>query len=298
MIERVHLTIIREVDRLGTLTEAAASLCLSQPALSHAIKKLEHRLGIKLWSKQGRVLRLTQAGRSLLALANRIIPQLEHAEVLMEQHAQGRRGLLRIGMECHPCYRWLLRVVSPFLHEWPGVDLDVKQEFQFGGLGALLNCDIDLLVTPDPIFKPALVYQPVFDYELVMVVAASHPLAAESEVAPQQLINETLVTYPVDIERLDVYRQFMLPANCRPKQRKIIETTDIMLELVAAGRAVTALPDWLVDEYSTIQPVKSLRMGADGIHKQIFLGVREADSDVEYLRNFLEMAKNIGQSFG
>ena len=297
MIERTHLAILREVDRRGTLTEAASSLCLTQPALSHSIKKLEQRLGVKLWSKEGRMLRLTQAGRALLSLANRILPQLEHAEILMQQYAQGSRGILRIGMECHPCYRWLLRVVSPFLQKWPGVDLDVKQAFQFGGIGALLNCDIDLLVTPDPIFKPGLIFEAVFDYELVIVVSESHPLSNESAISPAQLVDETLVTYPVEIERLDVYSQFMLPANCHPKQRKIIETTDIMLELVAAGRVITALPDWLVADYSKTLPVKSVRMGADGIHKQIYIGARAADQQIEYLESFLNMAKNLGRSF-
>ncbi len=297
MIERAHLEILREVDRLGTLTEAASSLCVTQPALSHSIKKLEQRLGVKVWSKDGRMLRLTQAGRSLLSLANRILPQLEHAETLMQQYAQGSRGILRIGMECHPCYRWLLRVVSPFLQRWPGVDLDVKQEFQFGGIGALLNCDIDLLVTPDPLFKPGLIFEPVFDYELVIVVSNSHPLSNKPTVAPNELVDETLVTYPVAIERLDVYSQFMLPANCSPKQRKVIETTDIMLELVAAGRAITALPDWLVEGYSKTLPVNSVRMGSDGVHKQIFIGARAADQQIEYLESFVKMAKNIGQSF-
>ena len=73
----------------------------------------------------------------------------------MKQYAKGERGTLRIGMECHPCYQWLLKVVSPYLSRWPDVDVDVKQRFQFGGIGALFGYDIDVLVTPDPLNKPA-----------------------------------------------------------------------------------------------------------------------------------------------
>jgi DNA-binding transcriptional LysR family regulator len=47
----------------------------------------------------------------------------------MKQYAKGERGTLRIGMECHPCYQWLLKVVSPYLSRWPDVDVDVKQRF-------------------------------------------------------------------------------------------------------------------------------------------------------------------------
>lgn len=66
----------------------------------------------------------------------------------MQQFAQGERGSLRIGMECHPCYQWLLKIVSPYLAAWPDVDVDVKQKFQFGGIGALFGYEIDMLVTP------------------------------------------------------------------------------------------------------------------------------------------------------
>src|SRR5450830_925417 len=147
MIERIHLTLIREVDRRGSLTAAADVLCLTQSALSHTVKKLEQQLGTPVWTREGRALRLTQAGRYLLALAERVLPQLEHAERLMHEYARGERGTLRIGMECHPCYQWLLKVVDPYLAAWPEVDVDVKQRFQFGGLKALHGYEIDLLVT-------------------------------------------------------------------------------------------------------------------------------------------------------
>ena len=136
MIERIHLSIIREVDRRGSLTAAADVLCLTQSALSHAVKKLEVGLGTPVWTREGRSLRLTQAGHALLALAERVLPQLEHAEGQMLAFARGERGSLRIGMECHPCYQWLLKVVEPYLAAWPEVDVDVKQRFQFGGLKA------------------------------------------------------------------------------------------------------------------------------------------------------------------
>jgi DNA-binding transcriptional LysR family regulator len=118
-------------------------------------------LGTPVWAREGRQLRLTQAGQYLLGLANRLLPQFEYAEEVMRQYAEGGRGTLRIGMECHPCYQWLLKVVAPYLSRWQDVDVDVKQKFQFGGIGALLNDEIDLLVTPDPLYKTGLLFTPV-----------------------------------------------------------------------------------------------------------------------------------------
>src|ERR1700754_3936891 len=177
MLERSHLMVVREVERQGSLTAAADMLNITQSALSHTVKKLEQQLGTPVWTREGRSMRLTQAGQYLLGLANRLLPQFEHAEARMKQYAQGERGTLRIGMECHPCYQWLLKVVAPYLARWPDVDVDVKQRFQFGGIGALFGYEIDLLVTPDPLYKPGLRFTPVFDYEQVLVVSRDHALA-------------------------------------------------------------------------------------------------------------------------
>ncbi len=293
MLERIHLIIIREVERQGSLTAAAGELNLTQSALSHAVKKLEQQLGTPIWDRDGRSLRLTQAGQYLLSLANRLLPQFEHAQARMKQYADGERGTLRIGMECHPCYQWLLKVVSPYLAHWPDVDVDVKQRFQFGGIGALLGYDIDVLVTPDPLHKPGLRFNPVFDYEQVLVVADEHRLARVRYVKPEQLADETLITYPVETDRLDIYNQFLTPAGVFPKRHKMIETTDIMLQMVASARGVAALPRWLADEYADRMPVSSVKLGKEGIAKQIFLGTREADASIDYLQAFVELARSL-----
>lgn len=291
MLERSHLAVIREVERTGTLTAAAEVLCVTQSALSHAMKKLEDQLGTQIWLREGRTLRLTQAGEYLLAVANRMLPQLELAEQRVRQFAAGERGTLRIGMECHPCYQWLLKVVSPYLAAWPDVDVDVKQKFQFGGIGALFGYEIDLLVTPDPLFKPGLHFEPVFDYEQVLVVNRGHPLANAAYAKPQQLTSETLITYPVDIERLDIYTQFLMPAGISPRRHKCIETTDIMLQMVASGRGVAALPRWLVEEYAERLDVVPVQLGKKGVGKQIYLGARDSELHIDYLKAFIELAR-------
>lgn len=291
ILERSHLAILRAVSRHGSLTAAAEHLHLTQSALSHTMRKLEDQLGVAVWHREGRSLRPTQAGEYLLAVANRLLPQLEHAEERLRQFARGERGSLRIGMECHPCYQWLLKIVSPYLAAWPAVEVDVKQKFQFGGIGALFAYEIDMLVTPDPLFKPGLHFEPVFDYEQVLVVGPQHPLRGADYVRPEQLSDETLITYPVETDRLDVYSQFLTPAGIAPKRHKPIETTDIMLQMVASGRGVAALPRWLVEEYATRLEVAPVRLGKHGIAKQIHLGFREADAEIDYLSAFVELAR-------
>lgn len=300
ILERAHLEIVRAVEQHGSLTAAADKLHLTQSALSHTVRKLEDQLGLAIWHREGRRLRPTQAGEYLLAVANRLLPQLDHAEERLRQYASGERGTLRIGMECHPCYQWLLRIVSPYLAAWPMVEVDVKQKFQFGGIGALFGYEIDLLVTPDPLHKPGLVFEPVFDYEQVLVVGPGHPLRDVAYVEPRQLVDETLITYPVAIDRLDIYTQLLTPVGIGPKRHKVIESTDIMLQMVASGRGVAALPRWLVEEQAAKFEVFPVRLGQQGVAKQIFLGCREEDGQIDYLRAFVELARRhpdgLGQS--
>lgn len=291
MLERAHLILVKAVDQYGSLTAAAKQLNLTQSALSHTIRKLERGLGKAIWVREGRRLRLTQTGQYLLGVANRLLPQLEHAEDKLRQFARGERGTLRIGMECHPCYQWLLKVVSPFLAAWPDVDVDVKQKFQFGGIGALLRYEIDLLVTPDPFYQSGLSFEPVFDYEQVLVLPRNHPLSGKSHVDAPDLRNEVLLTYPVAVDRLDIYTQFLNPAGIVPKRHKTSETTDIMLQMVASGRGVAALPRWLAQEYSEKLALAVVRLGKQGVPKHIYLGTRNGDSEIEYLRAFIQLAR-------
>lgn len=292
ILERAHLEVVRAVERHGSLTAAAEKLHLTQSALSHTVRKLEDQLGVAIWHREGRSLRPTQAGVYLLSVANRLLPQLDQAEECLKQFAQGERGTLRIGMECHPCYQWLMKIVSPYLAAWPAVDVDVKQKFQFGGIGALFGYEIDLLVTPDPLYKPGLIFEPVFDYEQVLVVGPGHPLRQAAFVRPKQLSDETLITYPVETERLDIYTQFLTPAGVSPRRQKSIETTDIMLQMVASGRGVAALPRWLVEEQADKFDVAPVKLGRQGVAKQIFVGFRDADAEIDYLCAFVNLARN------
>jgi len=121
-------------------------------------------------------------------------------------------------------------------------------------------------------------------------VNTQHPLAHKTYLLPEDLEAETLISYPVDKDRLDIYTQFFLQSDSSPKKHKEIETTDIMMHMVTAGRGVAALPGWLIDEYAKKLAIKSLRLGTEGISKQISLCIREADANLIYVKDFIETA--------
>uniref|UniRef100_UPI0038529C51 LysR family transcriptional regulator n=1 Tax=Paenochrobactrum sp. BZR 201-1 TaxID=3378075 RepID=UPI0038529C51 len=293
MLDRQHLAILREIERVGSLTAAAERLNVTQSALSHTIRKLEERYGVAMWEKDGRNLRLTEAGHYLVALAQRILPQIERAEDVLSDYRYGKRGSLKIGMECHPCHQWLMGVTKPYLMDWPDVDLALTTSFAAGGVSALTGYEIDILITPDPIEAAGIHYLPVFDYELVLAVPTHHPLALKNHAEPTDLLEETLFTYPVPPERLDIFTQFLVPDNCRPRHHRSVETTEMMLQLVAAGRGVSAIPNWLVCREAATLGVHPVRIGKNGIQKSIHLGLRGGDETIDYIAGFLDTSRQI-----
>ncbi len=293
MIERTHLRIIRALAENGSLTAAANALFVTQPALSHQMRYLEQKLEVRLWERQGRKLRLTQAGQLLLRVANQVLPVLEQTEATLKAYGEGKQGILRIGVECHPCYEWLKGILSEYLVLMPKMDVDIIHKFQFSGLEGLLNFHIDLLVTPDKVSHSGLRYAPLFDYELVLLLADEHPLSNREYIDAIDLSAELLLTFPVPHERLDVYTRFLMPAGISPGH-KAMESLDIMIQMAALGRGVTVLPDWLAQSYCRHMKVKTVKLGKSGVMKTLFAAMRDGEEEIAYMHDFVELGQQRG----
>lgn len=290
MIERVHLKIIQALAENGSLTAAANALFVTQSALSHQIRYLEQKLEVSLWQREGRKLRLTQSGELLLQVARQVLPVLEQTEQTLQAYADGHAGMLRLGVECHPCYEWLKEILADYLRLMPDMDVDIVHQFQFSGMEGLLNHHVDLLVTPDAVKQQGVRYEPMFDYELVLLVSDASPLAEKLFITPDALQHLLLLTFPVAHERLDVFSQFLMPAGIYPKTRAM-QSMEIMVQMVALQRGVTVLPDWLAAEFCQRLPVKALRLGQKGLPKTLFAAIREADQSVVYMQRFIEIGR-------
>lgn len=290
MIERTHLAIFKALNDHGTLTEAANELCLTQSALSHQIRSLEDKLGLALWKKEGRQLRLTQAGTTILSLSQQVLPIIDKTEQTLAALAEGKQGILKIGVECYPCYKWLTGVIANFLTAYPDVDIDIVNKFQFTGLNALLNNHIDILITPDPIKDKKLNYTALFNYESVLVLHKDNPIANKKIINPAMLVDQTLLTFPVPNERLDIFSHFLQPAQADPKTHKRIESIDIMIQMVTFNRGVCVLPEWLSKEYCETLPLTTKRLGRKGIKKSLYAGIRNNDKDISFIQDFINLA--------
>ncbi|AJQ96619.1 LysR family transcriptional regulator [Gynuella sunshinyii] len=285
-----HLKTLRAIRDTGSLVEAAERIYLTQSAVSHQVRELENRLNTAILNRKSRPVSFTPAGQKLLALADEILPRISNTLDEIQQMVGGTAGRLHIAIECHSCFQWLIPSINQYRESWPEVELDFSSGFNFEPLPALQQGLLDLVVTSDPIPLEGVSYEPLFQYESKLAVSIRHPLANQSQVWPEQLVDETLITYPVEKGRLDIYREFLLPAGIKPRATRTAELTVMMIQLVASGRGVCCLPNWALAEYLHKDLIHALGLG-DGVWATLYAAVRTEQLSSSYVQDFISSAR-------
>lgn len=292
MIEVRHLETMLAIQEGGSLLEASERLHVTQSALSHQIRDLEVRLQVALLNRRTRPARLTTAGLRLVALARDVLPQIHAAELELGRLSVGQAGRLHVAIDCHSCFQWLMPTLDAFRRDWPEVTLDLTAAFSFAPLPALTRGDLDVVITSDPEPSESTHYEPLFAYELVLAVARNGPLGDRSNVQPADLATQILITYPVDRHRLDIFNVFLEPAGIEPAGLRTAELTAMIVQLVASGRGIAALPNWALDEYRSLPGLHICQLGA-GIWRTLYAATRIEDTRTPYVQAFISEARQI-----
>ena len=286
-----HLRCISAIHETGNLARAADRLHVTQSALSHQIKGLEQALDLPLFLRNSKPLRLTPAGQKLLSFAQRVLPQFADLEGDLKRMAGGETGRLFIAIECHACFEWLLPVLEKFRLKWPEVDVDIRLGASFAALPALQRGEVDLVVSSDPAELAEVAFEPLFDYEALLIAAPSHPLAEKAFITPRDLAAETLITYPVDRGRLDVFTLFLRPAGVEPAAVRQIELTAVILLLVASHRGIAVLPDWVINEAARQSNLAIRSLTETGLRRTLFAAMRQCEKTAPFMADFITNAR-------
>lgn len=269
MIELKHLRTLMALDESGTLAAAAKKQFVTQSALSHQIKELESRIESQIFIRKTSPISFTPKGLTLLKLARKILPEIRKAEGLLKKEGMINCQNITLAIECHSCVRWLFPVIQQFRSINPDSELYFSNKFQFNALEALETQKLDLVLTSDPIKSHNLIYKRLFDYEMRLIVAKDHWLADHNYIDPFQLKKETLLTYPVPLERLDIYRYFLKPQEISPKQIKQCDLTMMLFQKIACREGVAALPHWAINDGHGLN-LTSVRLGKNGLKRPLF----------------------------
>lgn len=293
-LELRHLRTLLALKETGSVSMAAKRVYLTQSALSHQIKLMEEQFGLLLFERKSNPLRFTAAGDRLIRLANEILPKVVDAERELARVKHGDAGQLRIAVECHTCFDWLMPAMDEFRQHWSLVELDIVSGFHTDPVGLLLSHRADWAIVSEVEQNDDVLFKPLFSYEMVGICSKDHPLANKEVWQAEDFAEETWVTYPVPDDMLDLYRQVLKPKGINPP-RRTTELTIALIQLVASRRGIATVPYWAALPYLEKGYVVARKITEEGLYSNLYAAIRKEDANLAYIEDFHQTVK--AQSF-
>ncbi len=290
-IELRHLRTIMAIHSAGSVAQAAEQLHITQSALSHQIKAIRDQLGVDLFVKNTKPMRLSAEGLQFLRAAERILPEIDLLKAEFDNLQRGEAGRLHIAIECHACFEWLFPVLNLFRQDYPDVDIDIRPGLAFRALKALVDEEVDIVISSDPEDIPGVEFHQLFPYAPTFLAATANPLSRKDYVDAQDFSDQTLITYPVERTRLDIFSQLLIPAKIEPKLIRQVELTAVMLMLVGANKGVAVLPDWVIRSADVGDGLVTLPVTKQGLVRQLYAAVRRDDEAKPFMERFIALGK-------
>jgi LysR family transcriptional regulator for metE and metH len=295
MLELRHLKTLVALAETGNLSKAGKRVNLSQPAVSHQIRALEEHYDVELFERKSDPLLLTAAGQLMVELAHEVTRRVQDGERDLARIAQGQAGQLRIAVECHSCFDWLMPSMDTCREHWPQVELDLVSGFHADPVGLLDDNRADLVIVSHSEKRPGVTFHPLFSYEVLALISRHHPLTRKPYLTAADFRTETLVTYPIPDDRLDLVRDVLQPARINPPRRKT-ELTVAILQLVASGRGVAALPGWTVQPFLDRNYVAWKPIGKRGLHSRLYAATTTGAASLAYMNEFVRIMREVSQN--
>ena len=291
-VELRHLRTIRAIHQAGGLARAAEMMNMTQSALSHQVAGLENQVGMELFARRSKPMTLSSAGVRLLRTAERILPEIAALEEEFQSLKSGKTGRLHIAIQCHACFDWLFPVLELFRHAWPEVDVDIRAGLAFDSFPALLREEVDLVISSNPEPLAGLTFHPLFDYQPTFVASSQNPLAAKAMIEATDFRDQTLITYPVSRDKLDVFTDLLTPAKVEPRAQRPVELTAVILMLVGSNRGVAVLPDWVIRDVKTNADYITRPLAPGNLTRRLFAATRDEDATKPFMAHFLRLGRS------
>jgi LysR family transcriptional regulator for metE and metH len=181
-------------------------------------------------------------------------------------------------------------IMDVFRKDWPEVELDLVSGFHPNPIALLADGKTDLVIGSENKPRRGIVFHPLFRFEVLAVLPTDHPLREKRYLSAGDFAQETLISYPVPEERIDLIRRVLRPAGVRPA-RRTTELTVAILQLVASRRGVAALPNWGIKNYVDYKYVIARGIGKNGLWSNLYGATTREMAGQPFLRDFLETAK-------
>ena len=256
-----HINYFLAVAKHESFTRAAASLYVSQPALSQQIKQLEETLGTTLFDRSGRSVKLTDAGEVYARYAHKALQDLEEGRRALHDVQNLSRGALRIAIT--PTFTTYLigPLIKAFHNLYPNITLSIQEMSQEQMEKQLLDDEFDVGIAFAEVHSAEIETQTLLVETLALVVNKDHPLARHQVIDLQTLSEQSLVLLSHEFITRGQIEHYCRQHSIKPQVLMEANSLSAVLEIIHHTQLTTLLPSNIVsnrDELIAIALAPSL----------------------------------------
>lgn len=291
-----HLMFFKELARTQHMSKAAENLGISQPTLSYAMDKLEKELGVLLFEKDGRNIKLTQLGKTYLQFISRGLHELDQGKEMLSQSMDAHTGHVKLGFTFTMGQHLIPELITQFQAQKK--DQNITFEFAQGNtqnlLKELINDDHDLVVSSylpkisEQESTKSLEFIPLAKQEIMLAVAPNHPLANRKSVSVRELGEYPMIYFSKNSGLRPLVDSIFKHAHIKPNIIAEIEEDHSIVGFVQYGYGIALIPN--LPQLDT-RLVHLIHLRNNPIQHQIYLVYRNNRfmiPSVIRFRNFIE----------
>jgi LysR family transcriptional regulator for metE and metH len=261
---------------LGTVSEAARRIGITQSALSHRIREAERLLSTTLFHRENNLLIPTNTGKRLLHTARVVLKEIEHAERDINNLSEGVDQVVRLGVDAYCNYHWLPGFLRIFEDDYPTIGTAVIADVSQAPYSAMRTDHIDVAIVAGTVRLAGLNATKLFRDKLVAVLPSEHGLAKNGWLTPEDLANETCIVHNTVPEQDGGLTQFF-GQDIVPRKMISAGVTDAIIAFVSQGKGIALLPRWTVKTYLGNDKITTSRLTKEGIDIDWHAIVRESE---------------------
>ncbi|PKH49900.1 hypothetical protein CXF68_03920 [Tenacibaculum sp. Bg11-29] len=255
-----NLKLVNVIVKEGSVTKASEKLYLSQPALSHQLKKLEEEIGLKVFNRLNKKLVLTDVGQILYSNSEKILASISLLNSELEEIKKGKKKRIRLTTECYTCYHWLPRVVQEFRKDNPAINVQINIEATKEPLQSLLEGKIDLAIVSNTSNHPSINFEPLITDEMVVILSKDNALNGEKKINLNDLINQNLILYDIPESKNYVLTNILHNNIGLVDSIQKVQLTEAIIELVSANLGISIMAKWAAESFLKNKNLKMISL--------------------------------------
>ena len=280
-----------EVAKVRNFSRAATILYRTQPTLSQQIQRLEREFGGKLFDRDYKAVRLTQAGSTLRRYAEEMLSLRSEALDAIGQIKEHPSGSLRIGTNDATCLYVLPNALAGFRRLYPQVQVNIYRNFSHKIVEKIQEGTLEIGIVSLPRTVKGLEVVPIFSAEFKVLLPPDHPLVGRKEITPEEIS-----FYPLLLPKTGRTRK-MIEDLLRPYKKSLqismeLASVEIIKKYVSAGIGISLLPEAFAQAEVAAGTLKLVSVQGKKLSRELGMVYRRASPMTLPAKAFLDIVKN------